>query len=95
MSMLILGVVLWMAVHLLPSLGRGLRQKMIDGMGENGYKGLFSLLLLGAIGLMVMGWRSADPVSVYIPPHAPAPGQLLRTMSARSASSIDSARYSP
>ena len=68
MTLLILGVALWMAVHLLPSLGRDLRQKMIDGMGEGGYKGLFSLSLLAAIGLMVLGWRSAEPFTVYIPP---------------------------
>ena len=32
-------------------------------------------------------------LAVYIPPHAPAPGQALRTISKRSASSMLPARY--
>ncbi len=34
-------------------------------------------------------------LAVYIPPQAPAPGQLRRTIAARSSSEILPARYSP
>ncbi len=34
-------------------------------------------------------------LAVYMPPQAPAPGQLWRTMAARSSSEILPARYSP
>ena len=31
-------------------------------------QGIFSLALLAAIGLIIIGWRSTVPVSVYLPP---------------------------
>jgi uncharacterized membrane protein len=37
-------------------------------MGEGGYKGIFSLLLLAAFALIIGGWRSAEPVFIYQPP---------------------------
>lgn len=66
MVFLILGVLLWAAVHFLPTLARPMRQSMIDSIGENGYKGVFSLLMLGAIALIVFGWRSIEhPAYLY------------------------------
>ena len=65
MVWLILGVALWGTVHLLPMAGGALRTRMIERIGEGPYKGLFSLALLGAIGLMVAGWRSTPPAAVY------------------------------
>lgn len=69
MVMLATGVLLWAALHLIPAVARGPRQGAINKLGENGYKGVFSLAMLGAIALMVFGWRSAIPSSVYIPTH--------------------------
>jgi uncharacterized membrane protein len=42
--------------------------------GEGPYKGLFALSLVGALVLMVVGWRSAAPVALYV---APTTGGLL------------------
>ena len=67
MTMLIAGVLLWSVLHLIPVVARGPRQSAIDKLGEGGYKGIFSLLMFGAIALMVFGWRGALPTSVYIP----------------------------
>ena len=67
MMMLAAGVVLWSVLHLIPAVARGPRQPLIDRLGENGYKGVFSLAMLGAVALMIFGWRSAVPTSVYIP----------------------------
>lgn len=67
MVMLATGVLLWAALHLIPAVARGPRQAAINALGENGYKGVFSLAMLGAIALMVFGWRGAVPTSVYIP----------------------------
>jgi len=36
-------------------------------LGEGGYKGTFSLLLLLSLVLMVIGWRSAQPQTIYLP----------------------------
>lgn len=63
-----IGLLLWSMVHLLPSLAPALRGAMIARMGEGAYKGIFSLLLVVAIVLMVVGWRAADYAIVYDPP---------------------------
>lgn len=67
MIMLIAGVLLWSALHLVPAVARGPREAAIGKLGENGYKGVFSLLMLGAIALMVFGWKSTLPKSLYVP----------------------------
>jgi uncharacterized membrane protein len=71
---LILGVLIWSGVHLIPSLGAKMRARWIERMGEGPYKGLFALSLVGALVLMVVGWRSAAPVALYV---APTTGGLL------------------
>jgi uncharacterized membrane protein len=68
MTFLILGVLVWSGVHLLPSLGVSVRAAAIGRIGEGPYKGLFALTLVGAIVLMVLGWRSASHVAAYGPP---------------------------
>ena len=68
MTLLIIGVALFAAVHLVPGLAPGRRQALWDRLGEGGYKGLFSLLLIAAIALMVMGWRSSTPQFIYFAP---------------------------
>jgi uncharacterized membrane protein len=69
-ALLILGLFLFAAVHLVPSLATGVKASAVASMGENGYKGVFSLLLLASFGLMIAGWRSAEPVYLYSPPPA-------------------------
>ena len=67
MAMLFTGLLLWSGLHLIPVAGRDLRQNLLGKLGEGGYKGVFSLLMLSAIALMVFGWRGAQPASLYIP----------------------------
>jgi uncharacterized membrane protein len=69
MIWLSLGVLLFMTVHFVPGVARGFRSAAIERIGENPYKGIFSLLLLLSIALLVAGWRSALPHAVYAPPH--------------------------
>lgn len=68
MTMLVLGIVLFAGVHFIPSLAPSVKQGWTARMGEGGYKGIFSLLLLGSFALMILGWRSAQPAFVYAPP---------------------------
>ncbi len=69
MVLLVAGVLLWAAVHLTPSVAPPLKQSLVGKMGENGYKGIFSLSLLLAIALIVIGWRSIDqPDYLYFLP---------------------------
>jgi uncharacterized membrane protein len=68
MVLLILGVLVWSAAHLVPSLGAQMRAGLIGRIGEGPYKGLFALTIVGSIVLMVVGWRSSSPVVIYQPP---------------------------
>ncbi|MDY6921159.1 MAG: NnrU family protein [Pseudomonadota bacterium] len=65
MTLIVLGVILWSGVHLIPALAPGLKRRWQSALGNGGYKGSFSLLILAALGLMIIGWRSALPVYLY------------------------------
>lgn len=67
MALLVLGVLLFAGVHLTKSTAPALREAMLQRLGGNGYRGLFSLLVLGSIGLMVFGWRQTVPQYLYSP----------------------------
>ena len=78
MTLLVLGVLLFAGVHLIPSLAPGMKTAWRDRLGEGGYKGTFALLLLGAMAMIVFGWRSTLPVLAYMPPPGLRhPGMLL------------------
>lgn len=77
MAMLISGVLLWVVVHLIPGPGRSIRNKVVPVIGEGPYKAIFSLLLVGAILLIVFGWRGTVPQSVYVPPAWGGPGAIV------------------
>ncbi len=65
MILLLLGVILWSAVHFLPSLGPGLKTRLIGKFGKKNYRILFALLVVTSILLMIFGWRSSDPRFLY------------------------------
>lgn len=73
MSMLIAGVVLWSVAHLLKALAPGFRDRLEKRMGPGLYRGVFSLVIVGSLALIVIGWRSALPQPVYSPPMAGGP----------------------
>lgn len=80
MALLALGMLLYAALHLIKSLAPSLRARLYDRLGEGGYKGLFSLLVLASFALIIVGWRSAVPQFVYLPPaglHSVAMALLL------------------
>ncbi len=60
MIWLCIGVLLFMLVHFVPTLARGLKSSLIVHLGERPYRGLFSLFLVISIALIVFGWRSTD-----------------------------------
>jgi uncharacterized membrane protein len=68
MSKLTLGVLLWSFTHLIPAAFSGLRRGLLSRLGENGYKGVFTLLMVLAIYLVISGWKAAVPETVYVPP---------------------------
>ena len=68
MIILACGVALWSAVHFLPSVAPGLRDRLIDAIGPKAYRAVFSIDIFIALGLMTWGYRSADWNAVYTPP---------------------------
>jgi uncharacterized membrane protein len=67
MICLILGVLLFAGIHMLPT-APATRGRVVERVGEQPYKGLFSLGVAGGIVLIVIGWRSSVPSSLYAPP---------------------------
>ncbi|MFT4519045.1 MAG: putative membrane protein [Halioglobus sp.] len=70
MTLLILGILLFVVVHFVPALVPALKNSWYERLGEGGYKGTFSVLLLASFALIIIGWRSAEPSFVYQPPAA-------------------------
>lgn len=68
MSLLITGVLLWSVVHLFPAVAPARRSLLASRLGDNRYRGLFSLLIVASLVLMVLGWRRAGGELVYVPP---------------------------
>jgi hypothetical protein len=67
MTLLILGIVVFLGVHLLPTF-HDVRETLIGRLGENGYKALFSLLSIVGFVLLVWGFAKAPVVQVWSPP---------------------------
>lgn len=72
MLYLITGLLLFVGIHLFPSL-TGLRQGLIARVGENSYKGLFSLFTLLGLGLIIFGFSHTSKFLVYHPLQALRP----------------------
>ena len=71
MAMLLTGIALWFVVHSLPAVAPASRSALQQKLGEQAYKGIFSLVILGSLLLIVFGWKSAVPSAVYVPPLGP------------------------
>jgi len=68
MTWLVIGLLLWCGLHFVPSLARGFRTALIARMGEQTYRGVFTVGVIFSIVLMVVGWRAAPQWVVYDPP---------------------------
>ncbi len=68
MALMLIGLGIWIFIHLIPSMAGNYRTRVVTGIGEGPYKLIFSLCLLAAIVFMVFGWRSMTPDHIYTPP---------------------------
>ena len=70
MSILILGLVLFIGVHSLRVFADGWRTQMIARMGPLPWKGVYSLVSIATFAVLVIGFRMArrDTVVLYSPP---------------------------
>lgn len=67
MTLLIAGIVVFLGLHLLPA-AADWRKRLVAGLGETGYKALFSLASIAAFVLLVYGFAQAPVVQVWSPP---------------------------
>lgn len=67
MTELLLAVVLFVGGHVFIS-GTGLRTVLVNRIGENAFRGLFSVFALGTLVWVVMAYRVAPLVPVWDPP---------------------------
>ncbi len=70
MILLLLGLALWSAVHLLPAAAPDRRAALAARIGAGPYKGVAAALLLLSVVLMVQGYKAAGavPVDLWFPP---------------------------
>lgn len=67
MTKLLIGLVLFFAVHFVPAM-TGVKQSLRDRFGANGYRGAFSLVSLAGFALIIWGYATAETSHVYAPP---------------------------
>ena len=81
MPLLLAGITVWCLVHLFPGVAPRSRENLVAKLGENPYKGLFSLFILASLFMIVLGWKATAPTRVYVPPFAPGilPSGLVLT----------------
>ena len=67
MSLLILGLVLFLGVHSVRIVAEDFRARQLARLGENGWKGLYSLASIVGLGMMVWGYGLArqQPVALW------------------------------
>jgi uncharacterized membrane protein len=65
---LIGGVALWSAVHLVPALIPSFREAIASRLGEKPYRGIFAIAIVASLALIVIGWRTTVPQTLYQPP---------------------------
>ncbi|ENY71629.1 hypothetical protein G114_11991 [Aeromonas diversa CDC 2478-85] len=77
MLLLTLGLLLFALTHLYPSLWPAHRAQLRERLGEQRYKGLFSLAVFVAFGLLFAGWRATLPEPFYTPPAWGRPAAMV------------------
>lgn len=67
MLILVAGLVVFIGIHLLPT-APDLRRGLAGRLGENAYKGLFSLVSIAGLALIIYGFSKAKFVPLWSPP---------------------------
>lgn len=70
MTLLIVGLVLFLGVHSVRIFADGWRSRMVARLGEKGWKGLYSLISIAGFVLLIYGFGLArqQVVLLYVPP---------------------------
>jgi len=65
MEFLIAGIIIFFAIHLVPIFK--LKEKLVQGLGEKPYMGIFSLIAALGLGLMIYGKGNAEFIPIWQP----------------------------
>jgi len=65
LTLLIGGLLLFTVAHLFPAAFAGPRKQLVDKLGFNPYRGLFSLVIVASLLSIVFGWKAAPQTNVY------------------------------
>ncbi|CDM58657.1 MULTISPECIES: NnrU family protein [Rhizobium] len=70
MTLLIVGIIIFLGLHLIRVIAPGLRQSMIDSLGEHGWKIAYSIVSILSLILLIYGFGQARQVTgmLYTPP---------------------------
>ena len=70
MALLIAGLVVFLGIHSLRMVAPGFRDAMLARMGENAWKGVYSLISLAGLILLIWGYAKARPLApvLYVTP---------------------------
>ncbi|CAN7405991.1 NnrU family protein [Rhizobium sp. LjRoot258] len=70
MTLLIVGIIIFLGLHLIRVIAPGLRQSMIDSLGERGWKIAYSIVSILSLILLIYGFGQARQVTgmLYTPP---------------------------
>ncbi len=82
MTVLLLGLVLFLGIHSVRVVAEDWRQRRIDAMGLNGWKGAYSLVSAVGLALIVWGYglARAEPAVLWVPPKGMAHAASLLTL---------------
>jgi uncharacterized membrane protein len=67
MGLLIVAALLWLGVHIGLS-GTGVRDRLVAAVGEQAFRGAFSLLALAALVLLIFAYRGAETMPLWVAP---------------------------
>lgn len=81
MTLLWIGLVLFLAPHLFGVLAPAAKRRAVLAMGSGPYRGGHALLSLLGVALMVQGYRSADAAALYTPAGGLATAHTLMPIS--------------
>jgi len=70
MSILVIGLVLFLGIHSISIVAPGLRARAVASMGPNPWRGIYSLISAAGFALILWGFHLARhaPVVLYVPP---------------------------
>jgi uncharacterized membrane protein len=72
MAVLVLGIILFLGVHLIRVVAPGFRQSMVERMGVSAWRGLFSVVSIVTLVFLIFAYAHSGFVNVWFPPHGMA-----------------------